>query len=422
MASIFPIVCNQVVTVLLGLLGAKLISAFVPKATYGYYANFLTLTQLGVMVTHSGILNHAMRYWQREKPQTGGYSRFVWTVSWRGLSTLGPLLFLVSAAVAFWEGDFAWVWVLPWLLFGSMAVVWSAIATSVLNADRKLWDVLVVSLVGTAARTLAPIGLALVAGMTFFNLSAGFALHGLVLLGCLSLFFGRMFQAPSPTPDQARQWKQELKDYGRPFALLGIGAWLLQSVDRWVVWLFFGEAQAGLFAYAFALGAIIPTFTVGAVMQRVFPDVFKKADQARTSLEWRQIAQRCDHVTALFLVVTVAGLVVLQAAGPLLMGWLISSEYAPSIEMLVPAGFAMVAAQVNQFYYLLLQGQHNSAGMVKVMTTVAGVKSAGSLIAAAISWPVFLGWLIVSTVVSGLIGRQLIRKMALERTEYGPTG
>ncbi|MBI4660982.1 MAG: oligosaccharide flippase family protein [Verrucomicrobia bacterium] len=450
MSSFVPIVCNQAITVLLGVLGVKLFSAFVPKATYGHYALFLTLTQVGVMVTHSGIVNHAMRYWQRERSQAAAYTRFLWKASWRGLADLAPLLILIALAVALNEREFAWLWIVPWLVLGNIAMAITATATGALNADRKLWGVFVVSVVSNAARILIPIGLALSAGMTFFMLGTGFALHGVLVLGGLAVMFRwalagqasslRVDRASSPRPASGRmppepagrkpaphsqtgsqgRWEQELREYGRPFVWLGIGAWFLQCADRWVVKIFFGEEEAGLFAFASNIGAIVPTFVVGGVMQKIFPQVFRQADHAQTRREWEQIAGRCDQATGLFLLLTILGLVMLQALGPYLLGWLIAEQYAPALDVLLPAGFAMVTSQINQFYYLLLQGQHNSAGMVKVMLVVSGLKTLGSVASAAISWPAFLLWLMISTVLGGWIGRTMIRSMALRAgAEHG---
>lgn len=417
MTSLLPILCNQAATVLLGILGVKLISALVPPAVYANYAVFLTLTQISVMVTHSGIVNHAMRYWQRERGNAGIYARFLWAASWRGLIPLAVLLFVVVASECAIEKNSLWFQIFPWLLIGGMAMAILSIATGALNADGKLWAVFFATGLASAARILVPIGLVVLMGATFNVLSAGFAAHGIVLVGCFLVMFRRTPNASEQSPELAERWKIELKEYGRPFVILGIGAWLLQSADRWVVKLFFGDEQAGLFALAFNMGAIIPTFVVGGIMQRVFPEIFRQADHAKSSEEWRRIARRCDGATGIFLVVTLVGLWVLKALSPLLTGWLIGPKYIPALAMLFPAGLAMVTSQINQFYYLILQGQHNSAGIAKVMTIVASLKTLGSLVAASISWPVFLGWLVVSAPLFGILGRFLIRKMALTESE-----
>ena len=75
--QLLPVLLNQSSAVILGLVGVKLISQYVPKETNGDYVLFVTLTQLGCLVTHPGILSHAMRYWQREAGAARTYVRFV---------------------------------------------------------------------------------------------------------------------------------------------------------------------------------------------------------------------------------------------------------------------------------------------------------------------------------------------------------
>lgn len=413
MRALVPIGCNQVATLLLGIVGLKLISEFVPPDLNGAYRLFLTLTQLGALITCSGLINHATRHWQQESAQSGTYARFLWVVAWRELRYLAPLLLILAFAVAFFQRDWNWLWAWPFLVLSNLALALSGIATGALNADRSLWKVFFLTLIGNAARVLLPIGLALGIGMTFLNLSAGFTLHGLLVVGCMLCLFRWAAGAPMPSAEKQTEWRQELKDYGRPFMWLGVGNWLLQSADPWVVEHFFGERETGFFTYASGIGAIIPTLVVGGLMQWVFPGVFRRADEAKTAQDWRALAKTCDQVTLLFLALALAGLFLLDLIAPRLIGPLIDPKYAPALAMLIPAGFAMVTVQVNQFYYLLLQGQHNSAGMVRVMLVVSGLKTLGSIVAAWFSWTAFAGWLIVSLLSSGLLGRWMIRRLAL---------
>jgi hypothetical protein len=88
---------------------------------------------------------------------------------------------------------------------------------------------------------------------------------------------------------------------------------------------------------------------------------------------------------------------------------------------LFPAGLAMLTVQANQFQYLLLQGRHNSVDMVKAMIVVAVVKTAGSVVAAAISWSGFLLWLALSTLVCAWLGRFLIQRLALRSMSLAPS-
>jgi O-antigen/teichoic acid export membrane protein len=267
------------------------------------------------------------------------------------------------------------------------------------------------NLATTGARTILPLLIGWMTSMSLLMLSLGFALHGLVIVAVV-LWLGRDWSRESATA-KTPEWQRELRDYGRPFVLLGVGTWALQHLDRFIAAHGFGLTAAGELQLALGLGVILPTMVVNLLMQLFFPAVFRQADAARTESDWRAIACRCDQMTAGLVVVSLAGLGVLHVIAPWLQGWLISAKYAGALPLLFPAGCAMLTMQVNQFQYLLLQGRHNSTGMVKVMLVVAGVKSVGAVIAAAISWSAFLGWMIASVPVCALIGRQMIRVMAL---------
>jgi O-antigen/teichoic acid export membrane protein len=408
-----PIVGNQLATLALGIVGLKLVSYLVPPAVNGVYALFLTLTQLGTLLTHSGILNHATRNWQRERPRHASYVRFLWGASWGALGYLAPILAVAATGMFLRGGQLAWVWAFPLLLVSNLGLALTEIAALTLNAGERHWAVFGLRAGGGAFRTFVPIVFVLVFAADFLVLSAGFALHAVIAIGIILFIFRWAWGAPSAGPDTEHRWRRELREYGRPFILLGVGGWLLQSADRWVVVQFYGEEQAGLFALATSLGAVVPTLAVSALMQRVFPEVFRQADRARTLADWQALARRCDRATLLFLGLTLGGLLSLHWLGPQLVGWLIHPRYGPAMSMLLWAGLAMVTVQVNQFHYLLLQGQHNSTAMVKVMACVSGVKTLGSVITAAISWPLFLSWLAVSVLVSAWLGRFLIHRIAL---------
>lgn len=419
MSPFVPIVLNQAATVLLGLVYMRLVTHFVPVTVYGTYNVFLTLTQIGVMITHSGLSNHATRYWQRESGGSGIYARFLGRTSLGLLRYLIPGLLVVVLGLHWTNPSVEWLWAFPLLVVSNLALALNQIATGSLNAERSFWKVFFLTFFGTAARTGLPIGVALLTAMMFPALTVGFYLHALCILGILIILFSWVQKSPAPSKERIEKWQYELKVYGRPFILLGIGAWFLLSADRWISLTFFGEEKSGLFATAAALGMILPNMVMAGMMQWVFPSIFHKADLAKTPQDWRSIAVKCDQSTMMFLVLTIGGLVTLKMVAPYLVGWLIGEKYVPAFDMLVPAGFAMLASQINQFYYLLLQGQHNSAGMVKVMLTVSGLKTLGSIAAASISWAAFEGWLIASLFISLILGRMMIRKMALGRTDPG---
>lgn len=413
MRPLVPIVANQLTMLLLGLVGVKLITKLVPPDVNGFYTLFVSLTQIGLLITHSGITNHASRYWQREGINEWVYARFLWTESWWGLRLLAPIVALTVLVRALMDGSLTWLWLLPLLVFSNLALALNGIGFLALNAARRPWQMMLLSTVGSAARVFLPLGFAWMTTMSLGMLSVGYTLHGILIIGVLLALFHKAIGASRPGAEKSVLWRQELKDYGRPFMFLGVGAWLLQYVDRWIVEQVFGSTQAGLFGVALQLGGIIPTMAVGILMQLYFPGIFRKSDHARTPDDWRTIARECDRITIGFVALTLAGLLTLHFVAPLFTGWLIDGKYAAALPMLAAAGLVMLAAQGNQFYYLLLQGQHNSSAMVKVMLMVAGLKTLVSVVAAAFSWNTFMVWLWLSPLVCMAVGRTMILRLAL---------
>lgn len=413
MSRLFAIATNQLAALVIGLLGVKLLSRYVPPDVNWIYQSFLTLAQLAVLLTHPGLVNHASRYWHRETTRSSEYARFLWTRSWINLKYLVPILCAACVVLSVAQHRPFWIVAMPLLLVSNWAIATNAVASLALNSSERHWAVCCFNVVGAAARTSLPLGAVVVFGPGILALTGGFAAHAIVIFGMILLLFSPSIQSSEPPIEVELQWRRELRDYGRPFFWLGLGGWLLQFADRWVVASFFGDEQAGLFALATGLGAYVPNLILAALMQGVFPRFFREADLAKSRADWQILAHRSDQFTLLFLGASVVGLVGLQWCAPHLVGRLIDPRYQQAMGMILAAGLAAVTVQVNQFQYLLLQGQHNSLGMVKVMLAVAGIKTLGSIVAATISWPAFLAWLILSVAISAWLGRHLIRREAL---------
>jgi O-antigen/teichoic acid export membrane protein len=306
-------------------------------------------------------------------------------------------------------GDTAWLVVLPLLIVANLALAIAEIGGAALNASERHWHLLWFRTVGTASRLSFPLLLLLSVGGGYLALVAGFSLHGLlmILLTCFVL-------RPASTT-QARGvldagWDGALRTYGRPFAVLGIGGWLLQNADRWIVERSFGVEQAGQFAMAAGVGGFVPLFFTAVLMQAFYPRAFREADAAQCVDDWKRLARQCDYMTAAFLVATFTTLGALAVVGPALIGTLLAPRYAPAIAILFASGLAMASVQTNQFQFLLLQGRQDSRAMVRVMSVVAAVKTAGSIVTAMISWNLFLYWLGTSVLVCALLGRTLVRR------------
>jgi O-antigen/teichoic acid export membrane protein len=422
MRQLTPIILNQFISLILGILGIKLISLFVPPEVNGPYALFLTLTQLGAIITHSGLINHITRYWQRERDRPQVYARFIWRQTWRGSIPLLGLLAVILPLAGRVSTVGAWLGMLGLLWISNLGFCLVNLANVAVNASERHWMFLALGAAANSTRAVLPAGLAWWGGATLGWVCTGYALHAAVMgtLVC-GLYLGLGTKPPIPL-ETAHSWRQELKRFGRPFVLIGMGGWALQSADRWVVALFFGNATAGQFALATGMASVIPTMASSGLMQWAFPKIFRKADQARSAGDWRSLERDCDRVALLFLASTTVGLTVLWLMGGWLVPWIISRRYEPSLQLVLPAGAGFAGLLFTQFFFLLLQGQHNSASMVRIMLIVALVKTVGSVLAALISWQCLMVWLMVSILVCGLLGRQLVYQTAraAARTEPHP--
>jgi len=413
MTRLVPIVCGQGFTLLVGILGLQLASRLLTPETYGTYALLLTLTGLGLQFTHAGLYNHAIRCWQREAATNGpGYLAFLRREHQRSVGPLIALVGCVCVAVWLWQREAFWLGVVPVLVLVNAAQAAGGLAQGVLNAAERHWAVFGVAGGALLTRTLLPLAVVAWWGPSLPALVGGLTVHALILGAALLALAAKAAGPAGAAADQAR-WAGELPGYQRSYFWLGVGGWLLQSADRWLVFAFFDERLTGLFALASSLAGIVPTMLAGVMLQSAFPQVFRQSDAAAAANDWRAVARQCDRLTAVFLVTAMLGLLALAALGPHLVGWLVDARFAAAMPLVLAAGMAAVSVQVNQFYYLLLQGQQRGERMVAVMTVVAGVKTAGSAVAALVSWEWFLGWQCVSAGVSAWLGRQLIRRAAL---------
>jgi O-antigen/teichoic acid export membrane protein len=409
-----PILLSQATAMLIGLLGVKVLTNLVPDELNGQYELFLTFVQLGSLLTHAGLINHSSRFWQREREQSDGYWEFLWTESWARFWPLAVIIAGASSLYALSARSPAFLFAAPGLVLGAFAVALIEIAALGVNALERHWRVFQLRVSLSAVRTFVPLLSIVIFGASFLSLVGGFTVHAIILLVISWWAFqaGKHRKFPAEKTETLRA---ELRDYGRPFLYLGIGGWLLVFADRWVITAFYGTAETGQFGLAGRLASVPATMVLAFLMQWIFPKIFRESDQAKTVEDWRKIAHACDRATVIFFALGVGALIALQYVGPFLIGWLVDAQYSAAMTMLLPVGMSLIASQINQFEYLLLQGQQNSRAMVWIMSALAGVKTIGAIAAAAISMNAFLIWLIISPVALLIIGRQLIHHVALKR-------
>ncbi|HYE31709.1 MAG TPA: lipopolysaccharide biosynthesis protein [Methylomirabilota bacterium] len=411
MNRLLPVILGQLSTLLIGLISVKLLSALVPPTVNGAYSLFLSFAQIGVLITHAGVINHSSRFWHRERHRPEAYAAFLWRESWLRAPLLLCVLAGATICYSLKTADHAFLLGAPMMAAGAFALAITEIVALGENAREHHWNVLKLRLGASILRTFAPLAAVLLFAPSFSALIGAFGVQSVVAVVACGFFWRR---SSLPADQQTHDWKKELNEYGRPFLFLGIGSWLLSYSDRWALSISHTNATVGLFALASNLAAVPATFVLSLLMQWRFPHIFRASDSAKTKSHWEGIARSCDQTTIQFLLLSVAAVGALHLMGPHLVGWLVGERYEPSMGLLLAAGFSTISAQVCQFQYLLLQGQRKSREMVWVMAALAFTKSIGACVAASFSLEAFKWWLIASPFVLLAVGRQLIRKAAFK--------
>jgi O-antigen/teichoic acid export membrane protein len=414
MLRLIPIFGHHGVTLAMGVLNVWLMSRLVPPEVYGVYGLFLTLMQLSPLLTHSPLYNFAVRFWQRDQPRAGAFADFLWRTFWRHGVWLAVLAAAVSLLLAGLKRSADWLWLLPFLIAGNLTASFLAIGHGLLYAKEKNWVVFWTGTLAATLRTFLPVGAVLLAGASLLWLGTGFALHGLAAAALLGVVLQRRLPRDQRAdPEEQKQWQGELARYGLPFLWIGTAGWLLLHADRWVTSEFFGAERTGWFVMATSMSGVVTTIIAAGLLQYAFPRIFRESDQARSAADWAALFRACERLLIVYLVLAGAGLVALVWLGPYLVGTLVNERYAAAMPLIIPTGMAALAAQCSQFLYLVLQGRQKTGAMLRISLALAGVKTGGSIIAAACGWEWFLMWLTVSPLPVWLLGRWWIRRAAV---------
>lgn len=402
---LFPILLGQGIGVACGVLGVKVNSHFLPPDVLGAYGVFLTFAPLGMWVVHVGLIKFVSRHWAASPDR--------------------PALRLAVLR--------AWVRRLPWLAIAAVAAAWSmqslqgrvllpavalfsaagclalaGLAQAALQADRAHWRDCTVAAGSAVTRTFLPPVLYL-ATTSVAALWLGFAAHACIAAALGAIVTSRYARNPGTT-GATRSTKIASVYEGPLFVTLAIAGWALTGLNRWLVAACFGETEAGYFTLAGGAATVVAS-TIGTVFLQYFqPGFFATAD---SELGISKLDQRVDRVALAFTGTAIAAVGALALVAPSLVGPLISVEYRPALEWILPVGMFTIATTIAIFYqtYLLAARRESACGPVEL--TTAALLATGC-IAAALSGPVWLmRWLLVTPIIPWLVTRTLARRFVI---------
>ncbi len=388
-----PILLAQAFGVSCGLIGVKLLSAWVPPDVLGRYGLCLLLAPAGALLTHHGLARHVARHWPLEG-NPAAYRTAALAAARRATLLLVGLLAVGFAGLsAVLELPFAAG--LPWLCLAGVTGAYGALLHAVLQTQRAYWTDCAASCANSLARTGGPLLAVLAAGATVPVLLAGFALpQALVLLVAWIVTLGWPVRKPLPVEPAAGDATsaEDLGHYGRAFWLVGACTLAGGGLHRLGAAFCLDAIELGFFTLAGNLAFVLPNVLSAALSQFLYPRLFARArlDAEAPAGRWLRPVEAC---AAAFALAALAGTLALHFLAPRLVGVLIHPDYAGALPYLIANGGYATALALGYFYQLpaVASGRPGEAG--RAMLGLVALLAAGGGLAALHSPAAYVLWL-----------------------------
>lgn len=402
-ARLLPIGLAQVVGLLCGVVGVRLMSYLVAPADYGLYGVFTSLVPAGMWLVFAGLSTALSRLWAAAVNRPALlHSVLVATLhraGWLGLLA-GSASLLVSRE--HWAA-------LTLLLFAAVLFLGLGhYAHVMLQATREHWRDLRLSAVDSITRTGLPPLLYVLSGAVPLSLPTGYMIHTLfgMLVGAWLL---RTYLRPAGKhPDVS------VPDiyHGPVFLGLAIAGWVLGGANRWLVAASFGTEIAGYFTLASNIAIILPSMLGTMMVQYLQPGWFAAGHVSST--ERAALARRVDRAAGFYAAAAFALTLLLHFIMPWFIGPLVSEQYRSASIWVLGAGAFTVAVTTGRFYTSLLFAGRLESATARVELAAAGCYLLGGVLTAVLGPEWFRWWLIISPVVPWLVSRPLARRRLLE--------
>lgn len=401
---LLPIALGQVIGMGFGILSVKLATKLIEPADYGHYGIFLAAAPVGATVVNVGVIKLIGRHWATAEARPAlaqaAVGDFVRKLPW---------MLLVSAVVSAALGLPSWPGTLVALFFSASLLSVSALVQAALQSARSNWRDCAVMLTLAGTRALLPPLLYYAWWNSSAGLLAGFCAHAVLAVMAAGLAIRRDLR---PRVDDPVESLVKPEYEGPLFAVLSLAGWLLTIWNRWLVAGFQGAESAGFFVLAGNI-ALIAAGLIGTVASQYYHPQFFRLPHG-TAEERLRLAGTVDRVTLAYTTAALAGILVVRAIAPFLIGPLIDERYGAALPYIVPAGFFTVAVIAGTFFHAMLLAAERESGLARADLPAAAVLVAGSLVAASVGPESFRGWLIASPLVPWLVQRSLARRQLFQ--------
>jgi O-antigen/teichoic acid export membrane protein len=174
--------------------------------------------------------------------------------------------------------------------------------------------------------------------------------------------------------DEDQGWKRRLWDYGSPFAIWGIFTWVHVASDRWALQAFAGQEAVGLYAVLYQLGFYPLTFLSSIVSKFVSPILYERAGDASSKKRVRSAYRLNYWVSGGMILATVSATGAAYLLHPLVFRIFVGEAYRSASGLLPLMALAGGLYATSQVVGLLLMSRAESKRLItpKVATALIG--------------------------------------------------
>lgn len=384
-----PLLLGKAFALSCGLIAIPWSTRLIEPDTYAFYALFLTLINFGAAVPFAGWIRFVSQKWPSSSNRPALAHLVLSALSRKALWFFCIPLISGVALICIHPHSLVAV-TLGSLAIANGAILLGSLGTAALQAQKAYWTEFAITLGSAGTRSFLPLILAAFLGATPAVLATGVALYTMTWVALIlptwrrEWRFTKVSSVPLDPPPTS-----ELTLY----AFNGLLLWALLAINRWSTGIVFSNELAGYFNLAATLSFVAPSM-LGSTADAVFsPLVYKAANEATSSADWKTIARSTDARACLYLGLALLAAIAVHFIAPLLIGNLIATRYAPATPWLLSCGFFWAALGTHQYYALLLQAAGLHRQVLRLNSFAIALVTVASLATGLIGATVFQLWL-----------------------------
>lgn len=273
------VIIGQVVALIGGVIGVRLLTGYLGPAAYGELALGVTIAGFLGQILFGPLGQSLGRFFAAFKEQARlkavfGSLKIILSWSCTAIILLGICSALVIGSK--WSGKWGWL-ILTSVMFGTISGT-AGLFQAMQNAARQRKIVAFHQGVEPWMKPLAAIFVVVFLGKYGFAALAGFCITSLVLLTSQSIFMWRLVKGEWKEVKKVteRETIKKIINYSYPFSLWGIIGWFQLSSDRWVLQAFLGEYNVGIYTALFQIGNLPVMMSMSVLSQLMMPIIYEK--------------------------------------------------------------------------------------------------------------------------------------------------